>query len=279
MIDYFTSALVTLLVTVDPPGLAPLFLGVTPGMSGAERRQVAIRAVIIAFAIMAASGLVGAQLLGALGIGLPAFRTAGGLLLFWIAFEMVFGRRNDRKSEQATTAITIDHIRNVAAFPLAIPLMAGPGALTATILLAGRAEGDLLRLAVLMAVIAGVACGMIPLRAFLITIGVVSGVTVFNQIRTLVAHLWENDGEPLSVTGQYLDSVNVPPPGLLPALWAPVGLRYHALHHLLPGVPYHALGEAHARLTASLPATSAYHQGNYPNLFGLVVRLVKGAKA
>jgi fatty acid desaturase len=129
-----------------------------------------------------------------------------------------------------------------------------------------------------MIVIAGVTTGIIPLRAFLITIAVVSGVTVFNQIRTLVAHLWENDGEPLSVTGQYLDSVNVPPPGLLPALWAPVGLRYHALHHLLPGVPYHSLGAAHRRLMAEMPAGSAYHQGNYPGLFGLVVRLVEGAR-
>jgi multiple antibiotic resistance protein len=193
MIDYFTSALVTLLVTVDPPGLAPLFLGVTPGMSGAERRQVAIRAVIIAFAIMAASGLVGAQLLGALGIGLPAFRTAGGLLLFWIAFEMVFGRRNDRKSEQATTAITIDHIRNVAAFPLAIPLMAGPGALTATILLAGRAEGDLLRLAVLMAVIAGVmlSCLLVFLAAGRISgwLGVTGNVVLTRLLGVILAAL------------------------------------------------------------------------------------------
>ena len=73
-----------------------------------------------------------------------------------------------------------------------------------------------------------------------------------NQVRTLVAHLWENDGEPMSVTAQYLDSVNVPPPATLPALWAPVGLRYHALHHLLPGVPYHNLGEAHRRISAAL---------------------------
>src|SRR6478735_5438711 len=134
VLEYLTSALVTLLVTLDPPGLAPIFLGITPGMDEAERRQVAIRACIIATCIMAASGLVGAQLLGALGIGLPAFRIAGGLLLFWIAFEMVFARRNERKTEQADMAITIDHIRNVAAFPLAIPLMAGPGAITATIL-------------------------------------------------------------------------------------------------------------------------------------------------
>lgn len=193
MFDYFTSALVTLLVTVDPPGLAPLFLGVTPGMSGSERRQVAIRAVIIAFAIMAASGLIGAKLLGALGIGLPAFRTAGGLLLFWIAFEMVFGRRNDRKGEHATTAITIDHIRNVAAFPLAIPLMAGPGALTATILLAGRAEGDLVRLAVLMAVIAGVmlSCLLVFLAAGRIAgwLGVTGNVVLTRLLGVILAAL------------------------------------------------------------------------------------------
>jgi len=193
MLDYFTSALVTLLVTVDPPGLAPLFLGVTPGMSSSERRQVAIRAVIIAFAIMAASGLIGAKLLGALGIGLPAFRTAGGLLLFWIAFEMVFGRRNDRKGEHATTAITIDHIRNVAAFPLAIPLMAGPGALTATILLAGRAEGDLLRLAVLMAVIAGVmvSCLVVFLAAGRIAgwLGVTGNVVLTRLLGVILAAL------------------------------------------------------------------------------------------
>ena len=128
-----------------------------------------------------------------------------------------------------------------------------------------------------MALIAGVATGMIPLRAFAIFLAVASGVAVLNQVRTLVAHLWENDGDPISVTAQYLDTVNVPPPGLLPALWAPVGLRYHALHHLLPGVPYHALGEAHRRLAAGLPQTSAYHAANYAGLSGLVVRLVGGS--
>ena len=123
--------------------------------------------------------------------------------------------------------------------------------------------------------LAGVFSGFIPLDAFLMFLAIVSCVAVLNQVRTLVAHLWENDGEPLSVTAQFLDSVNVPPPALLPALWAPVGLRYHALHHLLPSVPYHALGEAHRRLTAQLAPGSPYHSANYGGLPALTHRLAK----
>lgn len=126
-----------------------------------------------------------------------------------------------------------------------------------------------------IALVAMVATGVIPLGAFAIYLGVLSATMVLNQVRTLVAHLWENDGEAMTVTAQYLDSVNVPPPALLPMLWAPVGLRYHALHHLLPGVPYHNLGEAHRRITAAVEAHSPYHKASYAGLPGLLDRLVR----
>jgi multiple antibiotic resistance protein len=135
--DTLINAFTTLLVTIDPPGLAPLFLGLTTGMNRAERKQVALRGSLIAFGILAAFALFGASVLGVLGISIGAFRIAGGLLLFWIAFEMVFEKRHDRKEKTSTVAITRDHIHNIAVFPLALPLIAGPGAISATILLAG----------------------------------------------------------------------------------------------------------------------------------------------
>jgi multiple antibiotic resistance protein len=152
--DFLKTAFATLLVTLDPPGLAPIFIGLTLGMSASERRQVALRGSIIAFGILAAFALGGAEVMKALGISMPAFRIAGGMMLFWIAFGMIFDLNPQRKQTVASDAITIDHIRNVAAFPLAIPLMAGPGAITATILLAGRAGADWTLLAVLLGLVA-----------------------------------------------------------------------------------------------------------------------------
>lgn len=112
-------------------------------------------------------------------------------------------------------------------------------------------------------------------RPLLIALCVVSFAAVLNQLRTLVAHLWENEGEAMTVTAQYLDSVNVPPPGPIPALWAPVGLRYHALHHLLPSMPYHSLAEAHRRLHAHLGGEGTYVKANHAGLLPLVGKIAR----
>jgi len=138
-LDDLVAALVTLTVVVDPLGLVPTFIAITHGMPLRARRQVALRAALIAAVILAGAALIGDWLLRALSISLPAFRIAGGLLLFSIASEMVFGVRIRRQSEDAEKALD-EHVRDISAFPLAIPLMAGPGAITATVLLAGRAE-------------------------------------------------------------------------------------------------------------------------------------------
>ena len=139
MLDYFLNALVTLLVTVDPIGLAPVFVVLTTGMAGSARRQTAYRASAVAGGVLIAFALVGEPLIGFLGISLAAFRISGGLLLFAIAFEMIFGLRMERKTNTAHDAASRDETSHVAVFPLAIPLISGPGAISATILLASRA--------------------------------------------------------------------------------------------------------------------------------------------
>jgi multiple antibiotic resistance protein len=154
-LDYLISALVTLLVVVDPVGLAPIFLAVTADLPVPARRQIAVRSSIIAGVILAGTALFGNWLLGKLGITLPAFRIAGGLLLFAVASEMVFGVRIKRESQQVEQAVE-EHVRNLAAFPLAIPLMAGPGAITATLLLAGQAGPQPLLLVILLGVVVAV---------------------------------------------------------------------------------------------------------------------------
>ena len=110
-------------------------------------------------------------------------------------------------------------------------------------------------------------------KPLLTALGVLSLTALLNQLRTLVAHLWENEGEAMSVTAQYLDSVNVPPPGRVAELWAPVGLRYHALHHLLPSMPYHSLGEAHRRLSAHLEPDTTFHGANHRGMWPLIGRI------
>ncbi len=157
MPDSAITAFVTLFVTIDPPGLAPLFLALTGGMTRSERRRIATQSILIALAVLILFALAGTAILAIFGITLPAFRIAGGLLLFYIAFEMVFEKRQERHEKSAQRAVTEDVIRHLAVFPLAIPLIAGPGAISATILLSGRfadALGRSLLIAIIVVVLA-----------------------------------------------------------------------------------------------------------------------------
>lgn len=136
--DVLLNAFATLFVTIDPIGLAPIFLGLTDGMKRSERNAVAWRASLIALLLMTLFLVAGQIILDTMGITIHAFRVAGGLLLFYTAFEMVFGVRQERKEKTSEVAVTADKIANLAVFPLALPLIAGPGAISATILLASE---------------------------------------------------------------------------------------------------------------------------------------------
>ena len=206
-LEFLISALVTMVVVVDPLGLVPTFVAITHGLPDRARRAVALRACILAAAILAGSALIGDWLLRTLSIGLPAFRIAGGLLLFSIASEMVFGLRIVRQSKQTEEALE-EHVRNIAAFPLAIPLMAGPGAITAAVLLAGHAGGDLTRLGVLLGVIAAVLalCFMVFLLATRIAalLGITANVVLSRLLGVLLAALavqFVIDGVRLAMAG------------------------------------------------------------------------------
>jgi multiple antibiotic resistance protein len=133
--DAMLNTFATLFVTIDPPGLLPVFLAVTAGMKAAERRSVAFKSIVIGFGLLIAFALAGSIILDTLGITIHAFKIAGGLLLFYIAFEMIFEKRQERHQKSSQTALTKDDISNIAVFPMAIPMIAGPGAISATILL------------------------------------------------------------------------------------------------------------------------------------------------
>ncbi|WP_420332370.1 MarC family protein [Roseibium sp.] len=143
MLDYFINAFAMLFVTIDPVGLAPMFLAVTAGMSASDRRKVAIRATATAAGILLIFYASGQTVLIVLGISVSAFRVAGGILLFLIAIEMVFGKRQERKAETAEKAVESQGhhgtVNEVAIFPLAIPLISGPATISAIILLSSQA--------------------------------------------------------------------------------------------------------------------------------------------
>jgi len=133
--DLFISALVTLLVVIDPPGAAPIFASLTTNATDAGRRSMAWRSVLIASAILLGFAAFGEPFLGALGISLDAFRVAGGIMLFLIAVDMVFEKRTKRREERALTVEQED----VSVFPMAMPMIAGPGSIAAVMLLTSRA--------------------------------------------------------------------------------------------------------------------------------------------
>ncbi|HEY6917254.1 MAG TPA: MarC family protein [Allosphingosinicella sp.] len=141
MIDLFVSAFVTFFVIIDPPGCAPIFASLTAGTPAAHRRAMAIRSTAIAAAILLFFGLLGEKLLHALGISLAAFRIAGGIMLFLIALEMVFEKRTQRRESRAQEISATPEIEDISVFPMAIPMIAGPGSIASIMLLMARTDG------------------------------------------------------------------------------------------------------------------------------------------
>ncbi|MBV7258873.1 MarC family protein [Erythrobacter crassostreae] len=138
--ELFISAFITLFVVIDPPGCAPIYAGLTKGASNAQARNMALRATAIAAVILTIFAFFGEDLLNALHIQLDSFRIAGGLMLFFIAFEMVFEKRTQRREERAEK-VTAAEVEDVSVFPMAMPMLAGPGAIAAIMLLMNEADG------------------------------------------------------------------------------------------------------------------------------------------
>jgi multiple antibiotic resistance protein len=139
VIELFVSAFVTFLVVIDPPGCAPIFASVTSGATAQHRRAMALRSVGIAAGVLIFFALLGRDLLSALGISLSSFRIAGGLLLFLIAVDMVFEKRTERRETRAEEVVE-DHQEDISVFPMAIPMIAGPGSIASVMLLMARSD-------------------------------------------------------------------------------------------------------------------------------------------
>lgn len=165
MIDLFISAFVTLFVVIDPPGCAPIFAGLTSAAPPVEVRRMAIRACIIAALILVVFALFGEKLLGALHIELNSFRIAGGIMLFLIAIDMVFEKRTERREKRAEEVKAASEVEDVSVFPLAIPMIAGPGSIATTMLLMSRAQGTEATLVILAALAAVMVLCLLALLA------------------------------------------------------------------------------------------------------------------
>lgn len=138
---YMITAFVTLLVVIDPIAIAPIFLALTPGMTPKQRARIALRAVLVAGLLLALFAFFGKALLGFIGISMPAFRVAGGILLFLTAMDMLFERRTKRRADSSEPSAAPHDHDDPSVFPMAIPLIAGPGAIASVILLVGQKPG------------------------------------------------------------------------------------------------------------------------------------------
>ena len=165
MLELFLSAFVTLFVVIDPPGCAPIYAGLTTGASPAQKRAMALRACLVAGAILLIFALFGEQLLAALHIELEAFRAAGGIMLFLIALDMVFEKRTQRREARAEKIRETPEIEDVSVFPMAMPMLAGPGAIASIMLLVGSAQGLPQTLVVLAALLAVLVLTLLALWA------------------------------------------------------------------------------------------------------------------
>ena len=165
MIELFTSAFITLAVIIDPPGCAPIFASLTSGTSAVHRRAMAVRSVLVAWGILVFFALLGEPLLRSLGISLPAFRLAGGIMLFMIALDMVFERRTERREARAQEIEGTPDAEDISVFPMAIPMIAGPGSIASMMLLSARASGTAEQVIVLGAMTAVIVLTLLALLA------------------------------------------------------------------------------------------------------------------
>lgn len=165
MIELFTSAFITLAVIIDPPGCAPIFAGLTKGAEAAHRRAMAIRSAVVAWCILLFFALLGEPLLSTLGISLSAFRLAGGIMLFMIALDMVFEKRTERREERAREIEGTPEADDISVFPMAIPMIAGPGSIASIMLLSARAQGVTEQIVVLSAMTAVIVLTLAALLA------------------------------------------------------------------------------------------------------------------
>ena len=154
MIELFVSAFITLFVVIDPPGCAPIYASMTTGANAQQRRSMAIRAVIVAGGILLVFALFGEVLLSALHIELNSFRIAGGIMLFLIALDMVFEKRTERREQRAQKVMETPEIEDVSIFPMAMPMIAGPGSIASVMLLVSQNSGLDRALTILAALLA-----------------------------------------------------------------------------------------------------------------------------